>query len=470
MRLDLLERVRAVGRVKIAIAAGLLAALIALTDFFVVRDVSLGILYILPLSMYAAAFPRRWLVFAFAVLAALLREELGPKPWQPESVARIAFGILAFSGIALLIVEMVRARRIQAEGVRKLQEESALRQEAQDDARALVESSPAAIITVGPDGRIDMTNHAAKRMLGLDSNPAVGEEIGSYFPVLGSLMKSKQMGPAPASMVETSGRRHDGEMFFAQMWLSVFKTPAGLRLTAVVADASEQLRDREELGLRQLLMNSRIIAGAVSHEIRNLAAAAEALHGRVGNSRSVTEDEDFQALGKLILALRKLSAAEVPTDAERGLTGVDVSALLRELRIILGAENQAPRIKLDWEIGEDLPRVRADHSGLLQVLLNLMHNSIRALEGITGPQISVSAYQSNESVVIRVVDNGPGVTAAESLFQPFQPGATSAGLGLYVSRAIVRTYGGELQYSRRAGESVFLIELPGALAGISAHV
>jgi C4-dicarboxylate-specific signal transduction histidine kinase len=249
----------------------------------------------------------------------------------------------------------------------------------------------------------------------------------------------------------------------------VFKTPAGLRLTAVIADASEQLRDREEIGLRQLLMNSRIIAGAVSHEIRNLAAAAEALHDRVGQSQGVAESEDFQALGKLILTLRKLSAAEIPTDAERALTGVDVSALLRELRIIVGSVTQHPDLKLLWEIGDILPRVRAEHSGLLQVLLNLTQNSMRVLGEQVEPCITVAAYQSNESVVIRVADNGPGVPAAENLFQPFQPGATSAGLGLYVSRAIIRTYGGELQYSRRAGESVFLIELPAAV-GISACV
>ena len=56
----------------------------------------------------------------------------------------------------------------------------------------------------------------------------------------------------------------------------------------------------------------------------------------------------------------------------------------------------------------------------------------------------------------------------ESLFQPFQPGATSTGLGLYVSRAIIRTYGGELQYIKKAGEGRFLIELP-AMAHLEAR-
>lgn len=462
MRMALLDRIRAAGRLKVAIAAGLLGALIALADYFVARDISLGILYMLPISMYAAVFPSRWLIVALAVVGAVLREQLGPRLGQTDSMPRMVMAIFAFSGIGLFVGELVRSRRIESESLRKIRTESKLRQEAEDDARALLESSPAAIITVGPDGRIDMMNSAAKRMLGLASEYLSELSIGDYFPVLATLMKSKQAAAAPASMMEASGRRHNGEIFFAQMWLSVFKTTAGLRLTAVIADASEQLRDREELGLRQLLMNSRIIAGAVSHEIRNLAAAAEALHGRVGQSRDVAKTEDFQALGKLIHALRKLSAADIPADAEHALTGVEVGALLRELRIVVGSEDLHSGLELHWEISEDLPRVRAEHSGLLQVLLNLIQNSIRAVVDQPQPRITVVAYQSNDGVVIRVADNGPGLQVAENLFQPFQPGATSAGLGLYVSRAIVRTYGGELQYSRRAGESVFLIELHGS--------
>jgi len=470
MHLDLIEFIEGAGRTKVLIAAVALTSLIAAIDYFLARDFSLGILYVFPVAICAATFPRRWAILGAAATAALLCEELGTTPWQADATARIAMGLIGFSGIGLLVAKVVRTRRSEAENIRKLQEENTLRREAEEGARALVESSPAAIITVGPDGRIDLMNDAAKSMLGLGSKPATDHEIGDYFPVLGNLMKSTQIGPTPTSMVETSGRRRNGEMFFAQMWVSLFKTPAGMRLTAVIADASDQLRDREELGLRQLLMNSRIIAGAVSHEIRNLAAAAEALHGRVGQTREVADDADFQALGKLILALRKLSATEIPTDAEQALRGVDVSALMRELRIILGSANEGSAVKLTWEIEDNLPRVRADHSGLLQVLLNLTQNSIRALGEQPNQRISVTAYRLNESVVIRVADNGPGVSAAEHLFQPFQTGATSAGLGLYVSRAIIRTYGGEMQYSRRAGESVFLIELPAAVAGISACV
>jgi signal transduction histidine kinase len=114
--------------------------------------------------------------------------------------------------------------------------------------------------------------------------------------------------------------------------------------------------------------------------------------------------------------------------------------------------------------------VRADRSGLLQIFLNLAQNSLRALDGVPSANLAVTAYQLGESVVIRFADNGPGVAAPDALFQPFRTGASSAGLGLYVSRALIRTYGGELHYVRRGSESRFVIELPAFEFVEAAHV
>jgi C4-dicarboxylate-specific signal transduction histidine kinase len=60
---------------------------------------------------------------------------------------------------------------------------------------------------------------------------------------------------------------------------------------------------------------------------------------------------------------------------------------------------------------------------------------------------------------VRFEDSGPGVAEPDRLFAPFQPGANGAGLGLYVSRAILRSYGGDLKWEPRAAGSCFTIEL-----------
>jgi two-component system sensor kinase FixL len=459
MDLDLIERIAAANRTEVLTACLLLAAWITLGDRFVVRDALLGILYALPLTISAVFLSRRQVLLA-AAAATILREQFGATPWQGDTVARVSMGLMAFGGVGLLVADTVRSRQVQAESIKKLSEAGILRRKAEEDARALIESSPAAIITVDATGHIEMTNKAAKRLLALGPQPAEGQNIGDYFPLLGDLMRSKRVVALASTMVEGGGRRRNGEAFFAQMWLSSYEGESGAKLAVVVADASEHLRDREELGLRQLLMNSRIIAAAVSHEIRNIAAAAGALHGNIGQSSGIADNEDFKALGQLIQTTRELSSAEVPASGEQVLAGIDLGALLRELAIIVRPAADDSNVKLVWEISDDLPRVRVDHNGLLQVLLNLTQNSMRALGGNPFARITVAAYQVSDAVAIRFSDNGPGVVAPQVLFQPFQPGASSTGLGLYVSRAIVRTYGGELQYISRPHERGFLIDLP----------
>ncbi|HEY2013538.1 MAG TPA: ATP-binding protein, partial [Bryobacteraceae bacterium] len=64
---------------------------------------------------------------------------------------------------------------------------------------------------------------------------------------------------------------------------------------------------------------------------------------------------------------------------------------------------------------------------------------------------------------IRVTDTGPGIDSPEKLFQPFQKGADSTGLGLYLSRAFVRSFRGDLRFDPTVPGCSFVIDL--AVAG-----
>jgi signal transduction histidine kinase len=61
---------------------------------------------------------------------------------------------------------------------------------------------------------------------------------------------------------------------------------------------------------------------------------------------------------------------------------------------------------------------------------------------------------------VRFQDTGPGITEPARLFAPFQPGADGSGLGLYVSRAVVRSYGGELRFEPQDSGACFRVEIP----------
>ena len=458
MFLDVVERQPPLARAMVVGACLAVGGAVAISDRYLFPGRSLGILYLVPFII-AAFFLPRWVILAAAVAATYLRERSSPSPWQDGAWARISIGFVAFAGAGLFVGEWVRRRRLEAERNRRLAEQEALRQDAVEEARVLIQGSPAAILTINPDGQIALANDAARRLLGFEPDSPEGEQIGVYLPMLADILKSKRAATLVRTMVEGNGRRRNGDIFLAQMWVSAYKTAAGTKLAAVFADISEQLRDREELGLRQLLTNSRIIVGAVSHEIRNLAAAAGVLHDNIRKS-DLADREEFQALGRLIEAMRKLASSEVPTASDSALMGVDLQTLLEELNIIVASSFRDASVGLVWEVADGLPHVRAERSGLLQVFLNLVQNSRRALRDVPGGRVTVAAYQVSGSVVVRFWDNGPGPSSLDGLFQPFQPGAASTGLGLYVSRAIVRTYGGELQYVKKSHEGCFVIELP----------
>jgi signal transduction histidine kinase len=139
---------------------------------------------------------------------------------------------------------------------------------------------------------------------------------------------------------------------------------------------------------------------------------------------------------------------------------VELTSVLDEFRILIETAYHESKIDVDWHIEESLPLVWADRYGLIQVFLNLAKNSQRAMTSTGKKQLRISARRHGGTVVIRFEDTGTGIAAPENLFRPFLSSAESTGLGLYVSRAIMRSFGGELGYEPRSEGCCFAVVLP----------
>ena len=148
-----------------------------------------------------------------------------------------------------------------------------------------------------------------------------------------------------------------------------------------------------------------------------------------------------------------------PSAQELQLNGIDLVETLSDLRIVLDPYCEEAGVSLHWEIPVELPRVWADRHRLLQVLLNLTKNSKRALEGADVKELSIAATSQGDCVWIRVADTGPGISSPDALFQPFQQGAQATGLGLYLSRALMRSLRGDLRHDPTVPGCCFIIEL-----------
>ncbi|NWF82298.1 MAG: PAS domain-containing sensor histidine kinase [Bryobacteraceae bacterium] len=424
---------------------GLLIAIIALLDAMVYARISLGMLYTVPL-MFSSLFLSRLQVVSLAVALAFLREQFHPYSWDTDGVTRLAYVTVSHVAAALFSGELARNRRLVLSHYDEIKREIRLRQEAEQQLRTLIESSPAAIVMLEPDGRVDLANEAAHRLLGLETGALPGRRIGEYIPMMAELLTEHAAGKPYRAAAHCRGRRASGESFLACTWFSTFDTQRGARLAAIITDSSDDIRDLQESSLQSLLRSTRVLVGSVSHEIRNMCAAIGVVHANLGRIPGIGGNEDYQALGMLAQGLTRVATLELQNSTDIEVDAVDIHELLEEFSIVESPAIESTEAQLRLSVEPGLPSALGDRHGLLQVLLNLTRNSLRAMENSPLKQLEISAMQDGDSILIVHQDSGPGISNVDGLFKPFRSGVDSAGLGLFVSRAIVRACGGDLAH------------------------
>ena len=438
-------------------------ALIALADWRVEKDLPLGFLYLFPMLLVGNALSR-WQIAAVAAGCTFLTELFDSYQWRAEAgVPRDILIFAAFAGMGLFVYEIARSRQITLQHLVQIQKESEARRAAEEQLQVLVESSPAAIFTLDSQGRVLLANNAAHRLLAVAPGTLPGRSIRDYLPSLVNVPAPDENHLSFRTVMQCRGQRQDGEVFLADIWFSTYRTTLGARLAAMVVDTSEDLRTREEFSLHQLLAASRILVGAVSHEVRNVCGAIALVHENLARNGALAQNKDFEALGTLILALEKIAAMDLRQTANQA-ANVDLDALLEELRIVAEPSLREQDIELRWMVEPGLPTVWADRQSLMQVFLNLTKNAERALLNQPRRELEVSARSEQGQVVIRFRDTGCGVADPDRLFRPFQHGAQATGLGLYLSRALARSFRGDLRYEKEAQGSSFIVELSAALS------
>jgi PAS domain S-box-containing protein len=438
--------------------AALLVALIAIADWRIDAEIPLGFLYLLPMLLVGRVLSR-WQICIAAVVCTGLTEAFNSLKWTAAvGIPRDILTFSAFCGLGLFVYSVVRSRHAAGEHMRRVETEIAARQDAEEQLKVLIESSPAAIFTTDADGRFLLANGAAHKLFDVAIGDLEGTSIHRYLPSLLNLPAAHHQGHNFRTVMQCHGMRHNGEGFLADIWFSTYQTSIGARMAAMVVDVSDDLRTHEESSLHQLLTGSRILVAAVSHEVRNVCAAIAVVYQNLRRDPSLENNKDFVALGTLIQSLEKIAAMDLHSSSNRA-TSVDLSSLLEELRIIVKPPLEESGIKFEISAGQDLPEVLADRPSLMQVFLNLVKNSERAMSSQPRKELHLSVETTDRQVLVRLIDSGSGVQNPADLFKPFQQRAEATGLGLYLSRAFMRSFQGDLRYEPTPFGACFVVEL-----------
>jgi two-component system sensor kinase FixL len=207
-------------RTSVLVVSGAIIIIVAVADWWTPPFVAFGVLYLFPI-MLAAAFLPRWVIALLGAGCAVLSELFSS---LDHSAVRLAFETLALAGCGLFVAELVRNRRLTLEGQERL--------------KVLVETSPAAIVTVDDRGFIELANHAAAELMAPRDGKLVGSPIAAFLPELHHALRWEEAPQFRATM-QCRGHRGNGESFTADVWFSTYNEGPTPKLAAIIADVTE---------------------------------------------------------------------------------------------------------------------------------------------------------------------------------------------------------------------------------------
>jgi signal transduction histidine kinase len=147
---------------------------------------------------------------------------------------------------------------------------------------------------------------------------------------------------------------------------------------------------------------------------------------------------------------------------------VDVGQGLADTLVVLGAKARKRKVHISLTADPSLPRVEGFGGELNQVWHNLIDNALDAVP--ESGHVTVTASQAGPSVIVQVVDDGPGIPPElrNRIFDPFfttKSIGEGTGLGLDIVQRLVRRHGGEIEVESQPGRTEFRVTLP--LSGFS---
>lgn len=352
--------------------------------------------------------------------------------------------------------------------------------------RSVVEGQEEFILRWEPSGRITFANAPWRRYMGLGSDEPICIGFWDCLQTNDRHMVENSLATLSywklAAEEEHAVTRMDGARSWHHWTHRIIYSDGGERIEYQSVGRDVSRRKEAELALeeqRSMLSHATRLAtmsemvGGLSHEvnqplyaIKNFSSAMLKMLDRDPIDLELIREwaamisTSAERAGEIIRRLREfLSGKQVDWQTER------ISDLIQGAIDMVGFELTKREIRLTKVIEPSEAFIEVDRVQIQQVLINLIRNSIEALQlRENDREISICAQALAGRVVIKVKDNGPGISPAtqRSLFQAFVTTKSNGmGLGLTISRTIVQAHGGSIEYSpAEPSGAMFTVVLP----------
>jgi two-component system NtrC family sensor kinase len=358
--------------------------------------------------------------------------------------------------------------------------------------RKLLVSAVDAVIAADKKGRILIFNEIAAKILGYDAEKATQEvKIGDLYPndtayeVMKKLRSEDYGGKGHLRSYRVDLLTKTGETIPVNLNAAiVYEDEQEIATIGFFHDMREELRIKAALKKTQLqlmqaekLASLGMLAAGVAHEINNPIAIMVEEAGWIEDLLAEEEFKKSKNLDEFNRALKQINAQgnrcneitrkllSFSRTSDSGIQTVEINDLIEDVVDLSLQRAKSGNVELKTRLQKGLPATQISLSEMQQVLLNLINNSLDAMQK-RGGTITLSSRIEQGRILVEVADDGPGISKANlsRIFDPFfttKPVGKGTGLGLFICYGIIKTMGGKLDVKSVTGKgTTFSISIP----------
>ena len=331
----------------------------------------------------------------------------------------------------------------------------------------LIEHLATGIITYNSKGYILHANSSAKKLLSTEVLTHI-QQIERIDEKLYQTIKNIR--PSERRLISIS---NDQDEIQLSLKATSFRSNNAELVILSIQDIKSELEEKELESWMKLI---RVLMHEIMNSITPITSLSETLSHIYGSdgmpvspeqvtSKTITTTlqglnvikEQGKGLMSFVESFRKLT--RVPEPEKKNFK---VSDLISRVQILYSSLNKSDRVSLSVSLKDPEQEILADQNLISQVLLNLVKNALEANEDNPDGQIRiVTGTDTNNKPEICVIDNGPGIPEEniDEIFVPFfTTRQTGSGIGLSISKQIMRVHGGNLKVKSIPGkETVFCL-------------